>query len=132
MRGMLSGAPPRLGMLYDISAYAWNASMKRLHRADGERGRRHLVFIVLITIATIGGLIFISYVDRDWPYWTGFGRFIDVIEDGKGNVAVESQPRKTLWDFLELLIVPVILAVGGYWLNQSGNQREKYRQEQQR
>lgn len=32
---------------------------------------------------------------------------------------------KNLWDWLQLLIVPVILAIGGYWLNQMQKSREE-------
>jgi uncharacterized protein YjbI with pentapeptide repeats len=35
------------------------------------------------------------------------------------------RPAKTLWDVLQLLIVPIILAVGGFWLNQMQKQREQ-------
>src|SRR5829696_3632055 len=42
--------------------------------------------------------------------WTGFG-------ESKVNEAV--QPAKTLWDWLGLLIVPVVLAVGGYFFTRS-------------
>ena len=31
---------------------------------------------------------------------------------------------KTLWDWLELLIVPLALAVGGYWFNSSQDKRQ--------
>ena len=34
--------------------------------------------------------------------WTGFGK------------SVQPQPRKTLWDWLQLLIVPLALAVIGF------------------
>src|SRR6266849_8724124 len=30
---------------------------------------------------------------------------------------IESQPGKTLWDWLQLLIIPAVLAVGGYVIN---------------
>jgi len=38
--------------------------------------------------------------------WTGLGTYID--SDGK------RQPGKTLWDWLQLLIVPLLLAGGAY------------------
>jgi Pentapeptide repeats (8 copies) len=89
------------------------------------------LLIVSIIIITVSALVFISYVDRDWPEWTGFGRSIDVIDNGRGQVTVEAQPRKTLWDLLDLLIVPAILAGGAYWLQQAGKRREQYIQKQQ-
>ncbi|MDQ5828170.1 MAG: hypothetical protein M3441_29030 [Chloroflexota bacterium] len=30
-------------------------------------------------------------------------------------------PKQTLWDWLDLLIVPAVLAVGGYLFTRSGN-----------
>lgn len=44
--------------------------------------------------------------------WTGFGQ---------SEVNQGVQPAKTLWDWLGLLIVPVVLAVGGYLFNSSQN-----------
>jgi Pentapeptide repeats (8 copies) len=38
---------------------------------------------------------------------------------------VNPQPGKTLWDWLQLLIIPVVLAIGGFWLNQIQSSREE-------
>jgi hypothetical protein len=46
--------------------------------------------------------------------WTGFGQ---------STVDETVQPSKTLWDWLNLLIVPVVLALGGYLFNRSENLR---------
>ena len=40
----------------------------------------------------------------DWRDWTGFGPRSWEVPEG-----VEVQPSKTVWDALQLLIVPVIL-----------------------
>jgi uncharacterized protein YjbI with pentapeptide repeats len=45
--------------------------------------------------------------------WTGFGR---------SKVSGEVQPDKTLWDWLQLLIVPIVLALIGYLFSLSQNQ----------
>ncbi len=37
---------------------------------------------------------------------------------------------KTLWDWLQLLVVPIILAIGGFWLNQLQKSREERTTEQ--
>jgi len=37
----------------------------------------------------------------------------------------EQSSAKTLWDWLQLLIVPIILAIGGFWLNQMQKSREQ-------
>ena len=38
--------------------------------------------------------------------------------------------NKTLWDWLQLLIVPILLAIGGFWLNQIQKSREEKTTEQ--
>jgi hypothetical protein len=45
-------------------------------------------------------------------HWTGLPR---------SKVPPNTQPTKTLWDWLDLLIVPVVLAIGGYLFNSSQN-----------
>lgn len=53
-------------------------------------------------------LILIGYTFR----WTDFGQ---------SKVNEDVQPYKALWDWLDLLIVPVVLAMGGYLFNSSQN-----------
>jgi uncharacterized protein YjbI with pentapeptide repeats len=43
----------------------------------------------------------------------------------KVTTTEQSQPGKTLWDLLQLLIVPLVLAIGGFWLNQIQKDREQ-------
>jgi hypothetical protein len=38
---------------------------------------------------------------------------------GQTEVKEGVTPSKTLWDWMDLLIVPVVLAIGGYYLNSS-------------
>ncbi len=45
--------------------------------------------------------------------WTGFNR--DIGPQLKPNE--QYRPEKTLWDWMQLLLVPVMLAIGGFWLN---------------
>lgn len=35
------------------------------------------------------------------------------------------QPGKTLWDWLQLLVVPIMLAIGAFWLNRLQKRREE-------
>ena len=63
---------------------------------------RQVLWAVGIVIALVV-LILIGYAFL----WTGFGR-----SKVKGDV----QPVKTLWDWLSLLVIPIVLAIGGYWL----------------
>jgi hypothetical protein len=45
-------------------------------------------------------------------------------------ITTEKPPGKTLWDVLQLLIVPILLVVGGSWLNQIQKTREENTTEQ--
>jgi Pentapeptide repeats (8 copies) len=57
-----------------------------------------MVFLVVIIVIILGYWL-------TWN-WTGFS-------------------AKTLWDWLQLLFVPIILAIGGFWLNQIQKSREE-------
>ncbi len=62
-------------------------------------GRVVLTIVVLILVSI---MIWIGYKLA----WTGFG-------------------TKTLWDWMQLLIIPAVLAGGAYWLNESARQSEQ-------
>jgi uncharacterized protein YjbI with pentapeptide repeats len=51
-----------------------------------------------------------------WGSWTGF--------DGYYNAEKEWQRGKTLWDWLDLLLVPALLAIGAWLLNRAARERE--------
>jgi hypothetical protein len=64
-------------------------------------------------VALVFLLIVLSGYVQEWE-WTGF-------------------PNRTLWDWLELLIIPVVIAGGGLWFNQQQErQREDVRRQQER
>jgi len=71
--------------------------------------KQHLVTLLVIAIILVGSiaLIIVGYRFA----WTGF------------NGA--NKTGKTLWDWLQLLIIPIILAIGGFWLNQIQRGREQ-------
>jgi uncharacterized protein YjbI with pentapeptide repeats len=70
------------------------------------------VVCVLIVTTAIGLLIWAGYRAS----WTGFkGRFI---------VGGEYQATKTLWDWMDLLLVPLLLALGAWFLNRTARKRE--------
>lgn len=79
---------------------------------------RTALFIVILTVllaVIIGGYIF------DWA-WAGFGAYTSPPH----IVKTDFQREKTLWDWMQLLIIPVVLALGGLWFNlqQSRTERE--------
>ena len=56
--------------------------------------------------AGIAGIIIFILIGYGYE-WTGFGEYIRITADGQE----EFQRRKTLWDWLQLLIVPIVLAI---------------------
>jgi hypothetical protein len=56
-----------------------------------------------------------------WPAWLGVGE-----RRWKKSPDEEVQPGKTLWDFLQLLIVPAMLAVIALLFNASQASRERH------
>jgi uncharacterized protein YjbI with pentapeptide repeats len=72
-----------------------------------QRRAQQVLWTVGIVVALVV-LIRIGYALQ----WTGFGQSQDV---------QEVRPAKTLWDWLKLLIVPVVLAIGGYLFTRSEN-----------
>ena len=71
--------------------------------------------IVVVILARVGFARFVE--GRGWAGWTGFGAF--TAPDGT------YYPAKTLWDVLDLLIVPLVLALGAYWFNKSEKANER-------
>lgn len=71
-----------------------------------------VVIPLAILILLIGG-----YSRNPFFAWTGFGEY------KKPDEGYEQQ--KTLWDWMDLLIVPAILAGGGLWFNQRREKQEQ-------
>ena len=65
--------------------------------------------LALVVLVILGGYLF------HWD-WAGF------------NGKIKS--GKTLWDWMQLLIVPLVLAIGGLWFNQIQKTREHEASEQ--
>lgn len=68
-----------------------------------------------LVIAFLAGIVAAAYFASVFPEWTGFG---PPSLDAQGH---ELPHAKTLWDWLQLLLVPMVLAVGGYLLTRSEN-----------
>ncbi len=73
--------------------------------------------ILIITIIVVSVVVGYWAIKPDTaPLWTGFGAY-DVTKDA---------PRaKTLWDWLDLLIVPVVLSIGVWFLSSTEKESEK-------
>lgn len=66
-----------------------------------------------LSLSALGYLIYKGY---DQP-WTGL--------QGYTNNKGEFVPPKKLWDWLQLLIIPILLSVGIWWLNKSQKKSEQ-------
>lgn len=75
-----------------------------------------LILGVLLFISLVLGYVF----GWEWVGVVEYTRFVN-------GELVEIQRQKTLWDWLDLLIIPAVLAVGAWWLNKT--QREAEREE---
>jgi uncharacterized protein YjbI with pentapeptide repeats len=82
--------------------------------------------IVGLIVAVIAIIVFIAFVGVAYytgvfpdPDWTGFG-------PPKVNADWQEIAHfKTLWEWLDLLLVPLVLAIGGFFLNRSENREAR-------
>src|SRR6266852_6963521 len=79
--------------------------------------QRHPFIVVGIIVLLIAFIAFTLAVHWFGWDWTGF--------NGYSPPTPQYQRGKTLWDWLQLLVVPLILAIGGFWLNQLQKSREQ-------
>ncbi len=93
-------------------------SLEPQPRWQPRRGVQWLTVIVAVAV-TLGILIYIGYGLQ----WTGFG---------PTRAGDSVQPPKTLWEWLGLLIVPTMLAVGVFLLSQRQKQHDERIQEAQK
>ena len=78
---------------------------------------------LLAGAAVLGAVVFIAFASLRpdaFPAWTGFPTT---------PAAQDIQPARTLWDWLDLLIIPAILAAAAFLLNRSEKRRDEARQE---
>jgi hypothetical protein len=81
------------------------------------RGTLFLRVLVIIPIALIAWSIFLSLAGHTWPDWTGWSDYTGtVIKDNRG---------KTAWDWMELLIIPAVLAVGALLFNKAEKENDR-------
>src|SRR5260221_424446 len=78
--------------------------------------RRLWVTIGVLVLVGLIGLIFAGYW-FNWD-WTGFNEHI-------GPRVPQYQPTKTLWDWLQLLLIPLVLAVAALLFNRATTRTEQ-------
>ncbi len=66
------------------------------------KNRWKVILVIIVSIIILSILIWIGYRLA----WTGFS-------------------NKTLWDWMQILVIPAVLAGGAYWLNESARKREQ-------
>lgn len=71
-----------------------------------------ILAVTLVLISLVARMVYSRVVDgRPWAERSGFGEYIgDLLAEDRG---------KTLWDWIELLIIPAILGVGTILVNKS-------------
>lgn len=86
-------------------------------RSLWQKIKRHPIRTTLISIACVLGIVLLigGYV-FNWT-WTGFGPYTPPNSN--------FQREKTLYDWLQLAIIPLALAVGIWWLNHRQQQRDQ-------
>src|SRR5258707_8321685 len=97
--------------------------MRARFRSWWQQIKKHRVAIGVVAIVLVVAitLIIVGY----WFDWAGFNGYnkITVAHTISGTNAgtvirtEEYQSGRTLWDWMQLLIIPVVLAVGGYVIN---------------
>lgn len=82
--------------------------------------------IIVILIALTAFIFLVHMFGWDWTGFNGGYRKTTTTSTAHGITTATEQPlTRTLWDWLQLLIVPFILAIGGFWLNQLQKSREQ-------
>src|SRR5258708_25361959 len=80
---------------------------------------------IKVTIAIVVVAVALIIVYRfDWAGFNGYTQVstIHTISGPTAGTVTRTelyQPGKTLWDWMQLLFIPVVLAVAGFWFNHS-------------
>src|SRR6266568_4720274 len=75
--------------------------------------------IIVLLIAFLAFALAVHWLGWDWTGFTGYS-----------PPTPQYQRGKTLWDWLQLLVIPLMLAIGGFWLNQLQKSRDERATEQ--
>ncbi len=91
--------------------------------------KQHPVATGAVALVVVIALIIAGY----WFDWTGFDGYYQVttahtISGPSAGTVVRTevyQPGKALWDWMQLLIIPAVLVVGGFLLNSTTSRTER-------
>jgi uncharacterized protein YjbI with pentapeptide repeats len=84
--------------------------------------KQRFLNLAIVAVAIIVGIVVVVLLIQLGYHadWTGFNSHVDRVPSGE-----QEQPARTLWDWLQLLIIPIVLAVGGFLLNFTMSQTEQ-------
>jgi hypothetical protein len=87
--------------------------------------RTLLIVLMSAVIVLLSWGLYLRFVKGfDWAEWTGFGHYTAPTGD--------YQRAKTLWDWMELFLVPSALALGAWLLNKTERERDERISDRQR
>lgn len=89
---------------------------------------RKAIFCSLGTVVIIAIIVSISIWADSFPEWTGISGYdaqTTVQTTTLTTTQITTTRGKTLWDFMELLIVPIVLAGIAIWFNRRMRDAEK-------
>jgi len=91
-----------------------------------QQQKRHWLFvsIVCVSVPIVLAAMVYAVITFGWD-WTGFVGGYSKVTVKSATEDKEYLATKTLWDWMQLLLVPVMLAIGGFWLNQVQKAREE-------
>lgn len=103
------------------------------HQNWWQKINQHRMWSAVIVVASVLVIALIVVVvlgyRLNWP-WVG-------VSGGNSKItttttATEQPPAKTLWDWMQLLFIPVVLAVAGFWFNHRERKATELRAENER
>lgn len=88
--------------------------------------RQHQWLTLGIIVVLIAFILSVWMFGWDWTGFNGGYSQITTTNTNSGTTTTTAKPSgKTLWDLLQLLIIPLVLAGGGLWFNQVQKEREQ-------
>src|SRR6266700_4004031 len=78
-----------------------------------------VVILMLVVLIALLVVIVLGYI-HNWD-WVGLGPYVSPTHPKD----TDFQRGKNLWDWLQLLIIPAVLAVGGYLFNYTTSRTER-------
>jgi len=116
--------PPRRGVLWIVGIVAALAVVQPAVLLAGILEQQGTILVTIGVAAVLTVVIALARIGYRYQ-WTGFGEDVRPETD-----AHEVRRAKTLWDWLALLIIPVVLAVGGLWFSFAQDVRQQETEEQ--